>query len=65
MPGEAFIGAKEGEFPKVMRRTAERPGRVCAWDLKTLTKKWEADRELEVRWGGPLVTAVLRELLAA
>lgn len=56
VPGEQFIGSQGDEFPQGMRRTAERPGRVCAWDLRTLKKQWEAERELEVRWGGPLVT---------
>lgn len=55
--GQEFIGTTEKEpFAEATRRTAERPGRVCAYDLKTMKKVWEAQPELEVRWGGPLVT---------
>ncbi len=56
VPGEPFIGDKGDEFLKGMRRATERPGRVCAWDLKSMKKQWEAEPELEVRWGGAVVT---------
>lgn len=55
-PGDAFSGLDEKAFPNATRRTAEKPGRVLAIDLKTMEKRWEAEPELEVRWGGPLVT---------
>lgn len=55
-PGKEFIGWAPGEFRDNTKRTARRPGRVCAWDLTTFRKTWEAPRESEVRWGGPLVT---------
>jgi len=55
-PGELFIAAEVTEFAKAERRTADRPGRLCAYDLRTMKKQWEAEPELEVRWGGPLVT---------
>lgn len=56
VPGDLFSGLREPEFPHATRRTTERPGRVCAWDLRTMKKRWEAEPELEVRWGGSVVT---------
>jgi alcohol dehydrogenase (cytochrome c) len=55
-PGEFFVGMELTDLAKVTRRTVDRPGRVCAYDLRTMKKQWEAEPELEVRWGGPLVT---------
>lgn len=55
-PGKEYIGWDAQQFQAHTRRTAPRPGRVTAWDLATLEKKWEAPRESEIRWGGPLVT---------
>jgi alcohol dehydrogenase (cytochrome c) len=57
-PGKEFVGWKADEFAKATRRTTEYPGRVCAYDLTANPPKkvWEAAPELEVRWGGPLVT---------
>ena len=56
IPGELFIGADIDDFGTAMHLTAELPGRLCAYDLRTMEKVWEAEREEEVRWGGPLVT---------
>lgn len=56
VPGQPYIGVNHSEFSEGLRRSAPRPGRVAAWDLVTMKKKWEAERELEVRWGGPLAT---------
>ncbi|MGV3721842.1 MAG: pyrroloquinoline quinone-dependent dehydrogenase [Actinomycetota bacterium] len=55
-PGKEFIGWAQGEFQDNTKRTAARPGRVSAWNLETMKKSWEAPRESEIRWGGPLVT---------
>ena len=54
--GQIF-GPDLSQIEKAGRRTVERPGRVFAYDLRTMKKVWEAEPELEVRWGGPLVTA--------
>lgn len=58
VPGEFFISGnleefEDKEFEGMFRRVGEWPGRVCAYDLRTMTKKWEAQREPEIRWGGP------------
>ena len=55
-PGTVF-GPDLSQMGRSTRRTAERPGRVSAYDLRTMKKQWEAEPEPEVRWGGPLVTA--------
>ncbi len=58
--GKEFIGWKEGEFAKATRRTAEKIGRISAYDLTANPPKkvWDSSvREFEPRWGGQLATA--------
>jgi alcohol dehydrogenase (cytochrome c) len=57
VPGQLFTGYYVEELPKVMYRTSKTPGRLIAFDLQTMDKRWEAEREPQVRWGGMLVTA--------
>ena len=59
VPGEFFIADNDEmlEDEGMFQTVGEFPGRVCAYDLRTMTKRWEASPELDVRWGGPLATA--------